>query len=391
MATLTRQIIGELVGVLIVWLSASTAFFVFCLVAMEVRTGGVNAAILLRLIPFILPQALVFAVPATTLLSVCIVYGRLAAANEVVAVKSLGIPPWSIAWPAYALALVLSVICLWLNEIATSWGEVGARRVIIQSVEEIVYGTLRTQRSYSNKQISIIVSHVDEHRLIQPVISFHGELSYTITADEAELSSNLENNTLVLTLTNCIIDGGGSLQGEFPGRVAREIPLSQVSDKGELVVNVTQLSFRDIFPEIDRQRQRIKRLKQQLASDASFSLISGDILDLNEPNWKVKRQKLKEETLRLYKLQTEPWRRSSMGAMCFFFTLVGVPLAIQLRNSDYWTTFAVAFAPVFLYFVLFFSAFLAAKAGQVHPVLLWTSNAIWAFAGWRLWQKVERY
>src|SRR5262249_11902452 len=104
MSTLARHIIWELLKVLTVWLSAVTLFFVVVLLGREAR-GGVSAAILLRLIPYILPQAMVYAVPATMLLSVCIVYGRLAGANEIIAVKSLGISPRAVTWPAYAVAL----------------------------------------------------------------------------------------------------------------------------------------------------------------------------------------------------------------------------------------------------------------------------------------------
>ena len=229
MATLTRYVIFELLKVLVLWLGVFTLVFVFSLLGVELRRGGVSPAIALKILPFIIPQALVYAIPATVLLAVCVVYGRIASGNEVVALKSLGISPWSVAWPGFALAFAMSLVCVQLNEIAFSWGDLGVRRVIIQSVEDIVYGLLQTQRTYSTERISISVREVEDRRLIRPVIIFHshdGGASFTISADEAELSSNLQSDTLRLILFNSVIDGGGSLQGIFPGRSEREIPLT---------------------------------------------------------------------------------------------------------------------------------------------------------------------
>ena len=64
--------------------------------------------------------------------------------------------------PAFALAFILSLVAVWLNDVAYSWGQQGMQRVVIESVEEICYGMLRAQRSYSNPRFSIIVKDVDK-------------------------------------------------------------------------------------------------------------------------------------------------------------------------------------------------------------------------------------
>jgi lipopolysaccharide export system permease protein len=43
-------------------------------------------------------------------------------------------------------------LALWLNDIAVSWGALGIDRVVVQSIEQIAYGKLRTQRAYSNQR-----------------------------------------------------------------------------------------------------------------------------------------------------------------------------------------------------------------------------------------------
>jgi lipopolysaccharide export system permease protein len=396
MATITRYIVVELLKVLVLWLGMFTLLMLFSLLFLEAQRAGIGAGIVLRIIPFILPQTLAYAIPATALLAVCVVYGRISAANEIVAVKSLGIGPIALAWPAFALAFVLSLVCVWLNDIAFSWGEVQARRVILQSVEEVVYGALRTRGVFGSKRLSIIVRGVEGRRLLKPVISLYGDensdFSLTISADEAELQSNLHNDALKLILVNSIVDGGGSVQGEFPGRTEREIPLAFALTKGDLELGPSHISLRNMPEAIAAQRKKIREQHELLAAEMGFNLIAGDMLELNEADWQAKRQRLQSRVNRLYRLQSEGPRRLVSGFMCLFFTLVGVPLAIRMRTSDVPTTFLLAFGPILLgYFPFFVFALNYAKAGQLPAFTLWTANILCALVGWWLWRKVERY
>src|SRR5215216_5615067 len=123
--TITRYITSELIG----WL-----------------------AVVLVLLPFVLPTALAYAAPCAMLFTICLVYGRMSADNEVVAAKALGITPVVLLWPAWLLAFALSLVGVWLTDLAFSWGAVGAQKVVIHSVEEIAYGMLRTNGSYANQK-----------------------------------------------------------------------------------------------------------------------------------------------------------------------------------------------------------------------------------------------
>ena len=109
------------------------------------------------------------------LFTVCLIYGRMSADNEIIATKALGITPTVLLWPAWILAFGLSLVGVWLTDLAFSWGAVGAQRVVIHSVEEIVYGMLRTQRSYANQRFSIIVKDVQDRKLIRPDHEFSGQ------------------------------------------------------------------------------------------------------------------------------------------------------------------------------------------------------------------------
>src|SRR5687768_17410840 len=142
MSVISRYILADLIGWFLIFVVGLTLLMVVLLVGQEAWRMNLGLAPTLRLIPFILPTALVFAVPGTILFTVCLVYGRMSADNEVTAAKSAGISPMALLWPAFGLAFLLSVLAVWLNDVAFSWGQAGIQRVILQSVEEITYGTL---------------------------------------------------------------------------------------------------------------------------------------------------------------------------------------------------------------------------------------------------------
>jgi lipopolysaccharide export system permease protein len=191
MQRITRYVLAELLKVFALALGCMTIFLVFGGVAKEAIREGLGFTAVLQLLPYSLPLALRFTVPGTILFATCSVFGRMSASNEIVAIKSLGISPLRVVWPALGLAAAMSIVALWLNDIAVSWGDVGVNRVIVQSIEQIAYGKLRTQRSYSNERgLSIHVRDVEGRRLIMPTLSWQpasASAPVVVTADEAEL------------------------------------------------------------------------------------------------------------------------------------------------------------------------------------------------------------
>ena len=79
------------------------------------------------------PRTIIFALIAAVLFSACIVYGRMSASNEIIAVKSIGISPSAVVIPGLIMAFVLSLTTLYLNDVAVSWGRSGIYRAILNS------------------------------------------------------------------------------------------------------------------------------------------------------------------------------------------------------------------------------------------------------------------
>lgn len=395
MRTITRYVVIELSKIFLLAMLFLTAVVMLILVGQQALRMNLGIGPTLRLSQFILPQALAFAVPAAILFAVCFVYGRMSADNEVTAIKAQGISPMAVLWPGYLLALVLSLWGVWLNDKAFSWGHAGVQRVVLQSVEEIAYRLLRAQHTYSNNKFSILVRDVQDRALIRPIMNFQPNNdvpAFTLTAKRAELKSNLDRNTLSVIVTDFVIESGGIVTMRDPGTHIEEIPLSYASAKEARTDSPSHLPLSSMSGEIDAQRQLIAEILDSQAAQAGVSLLRGDFDALSDAAWQAERKRLEEARERLYRLQTEPWRRWAGGFSCLCFVLVGAPLAIRMRNSDYLTTFAVCFGPVLLgYYPLFAYGLEMAKSGELPPYVVWAANVACAAIGLWLARSVVRH
>src|SRR5262245_45573329 len=138
MRILTRYILWEVSGVFLATLASMTVFLFLVLIGKEAVDNGLGLAPILRMLPYMLPQAMQFAVPGALLLAATSVYGRISASNEVVAIKALGISPMTLIWPTLGLSCLISLSAVFLNDVAVSWGNDGVQRVLIDSLEEII-------------------------------------------------------------------------------------------------------------------------------------------------------------------------------------------------------------------------------------------------------------
>ncbi|HOM16105.1 MAG TPA: LptF/LptG family permease [Thermoguttaceae bacterium] len=395
MPLLSRYVLIELLKVFLLALVAMTMLIVLGGVVREALVQNLPLAQVVRLVPYILPDALRIAIPITLLLAATNVYGRMAGANEVVALKALGISPWPILWPNLLLAAVISFTAVWLNDLAVSWGRSGVQRVIVQSVEQIAYHMLQTQGRYSSNFFAINVEQVQGRTLIGPTISLvsRGTMPrITIRAAEAELSSDCEEGYLRIRLRNGKVDVEGGMSIRFPDEYEQLIPLTQASRAAAANMTPSWLPLRQIQPEVEKQRQRIAKLQQEMTRDAALAMFQGEVDDLADRTWQARWQILQEAQSHLARLLTEPHRRWAAGFSCLCFLWVGAPMAIWLRHRDFLTSFFLCFLPILVvYYPLMIYGVDGAKSGTIPPWSVWIANGVLVLWGGWLLRKVFRY
>ncbi|MCA9150213.1 MAG: LptF/LptG family permease [Planctomycetales bacterium] len=204
MNLIRRYVLRELVTVFMITLTGITALLIFGGVATKCVQESLGWNAIVKIMPYFVPFAFQVSLPATILMAASTVYGRMSADNEIVAIKSMGISPWTVMTPAFLLAIVVSFIAVWTNDLASSWSKVGMYRVVLESVEEVVYRKLKMQRSYHSPSFSINVKDVLGRKLIQPSIQLHstGGRTIRIHGSTAELATDAERNMLTVSMTD---------------------------------------------------------------------------------------------------------------------------------------------------------------------------------------------
>jgi lipopolysaccharide export system permease protein len=265
--------------------------------------------------------------------------------------------------------------------------------VVLEAGEEIAYSMLRMHRNYATKQFSINVRDVQDRRLIQATISFYSRDggTTTITAEEAELRSDLRNDTLSILCRDATMDVEGYGGMSVPGNFERKISLAEFRQR-DPSTSPSRMSLARIRQERMEKEAELEELAREQAALASSQLVLGDFDALTGPEWQVHAAARRETMLTLFRLNTEPYRRWANGFSCLCFVLVGVPIAVRLRNSDVFTSFIICFLPILiLYYPLLMLGIDRSKAGALPPVFVWLGNALLALLGiWQL-RKVIRY
>jgi len=392
MRLLTRYVLREICQVFLVTLVSLTALMVLIGAVREAIAQGLGIAQIVLLIPYLLPNALMFAVPGTILFAVSSVYGRMSGANEIIALKSMGLSPMVVLWPALLLATLLSFATVWLNDLAMSWGFHGMQRVVIDSLEEIAYGMLRAKKSFTTSAFSVTVRDVQGRKLIEPYFSMpSGETGGPVSfwAESAVLRSHPGSGKLTIELYNGTVDSP-SFHGNFPDKFEREIVPNPEASRGD--TSPAHLALRQIPARVAAQKVRIAQLEEQMATASGFQMMTGDFGGLSGPGWANANNTLRFERFQLYRMQTEPPRRWANGFSCLCFALVGAGMAIRMRNSDVLTSFFLCFGPILIvYYPLLAFGVDRSKAGAITPYAVWLANVILVVWGMWLLRRVMRY
>ena len=358
-------------------------------VADEAADNGLGPDVVLRLIPYILPKAMMFAMPATSLFSICVVFGRLAADNELVALQSVGLRKSVVVVPALVLAFLLSLAAVWINDISFAWSYWGVERVVLESMDKIVYGMLENEGSFKDKQFSIEVDEVQGRRLIRPVIMINSGDGARAAAAEAMLSIVPEKHALKLTLVDGVLEAEGKASMRFDDRLEMEIPLKTQTEITNDLGNPSHLYMSQIDGEWDRQVKSLARMRSTQAIQACSQLVAGDVLGLTTESWRFRLEDQARAEARLSRLKLVPQRRWASGFSCLAFAVVGIPVAMRLRSANYATTFGMCFLPILIvYYPLFMFGLTGAKEGTLPPIAAWFANGACMLIGlWLLFRE----
>lgn len=373
---LQRYIYGELLRVFLVAVTAMTVVLVIVGLIREVAQHGLGPVQMLQIMPFVAPSLLPFTIPATFLLAVSMVYGRMAASNEFTAIKAAGISIWTVLKPAVVLAVLLSAFTFVLTDHIIPWSIHNIQRIVTNAMEQIFLDVLRNDNHMvlPAHHTTITVEDVQGHRLIRPSFRYApGDEVVQVQADTAELRFDLDKERAILHMVNGHIDIPGQGRLYFAEQTY-PFPLPQIVRKSR----VRHLRTSQLLQQVRQLRAERGQVLQQRDVTAALLLGAGHVVELFDGACAAYQRRLAEIDRMIARIRTEFHSRIALSCGCIFLVLVGSPYALMHAQDEFLLNFFRCFVPVLLlYYPATLLAMNLSKTGTISPVgSLWIGNAI---------------
>lgn len=385
MTTIQRYVLWEITKVFLLCLGITVLLMTVGGGVNEGLKKGLPPLVILNMLPYFIPEMLRYTIPGCMLFAVCTTFGRMAASNEITAIKSAGINPMELMWPVLTLAYFLSFFTFWMYDACAAWSRPNLHRVVAESLDDTVYGVLRTQRNFKMAGFSVTVKSVQDRKLISPtfqVAATESQPSIYLEVEEAQIKTDPKTGILQLICRDGTVEFGDEGKFEFPDE--RVIYLDHLNsiELNEDNSSPANLTLKAIPQQIDREKGIVDESNAKIKSATE----SGDLAIL--PNVQ---NHLNHHQKRLFRLQAERQRRLANGFGVFCFVCMGIPVAIWRKSSDNVSTFFTCFLPILLlYYPLLVIGEQTAREGTFGAAPVWIANAVLIVIGAALIWRVNR-
>jgi len=320
---------------------------------------------ILAFIAYIIPFSLTFTIPWGFLTAVLLVFGKMSAENELIALRATGVSLPRVCYSLFGLSLVCCAICFWIN--------ISVAPAAQQKMKEALYNiaTSNPIAMFSSDRVidefpntKIYVGRKNGTQLENLVMFGTGKTGdplQVVYARKGSLEVDKEKEQVLLKLIDAQIEQRDENHpGDFTrvqqGIVAKDIPLP--------------ISLQELY-----ERSKKKR-----------GLTSMTLQELNQ---------MKRDTSRdprdISALQTEVNKRWSFSLASLAFALIGVPLSITAHRRETSAGFLFSIIVAFVYFMLGQLADWVKNKPSAHPeLLIWMPNLVFIALGIFLFVRLAR-
>lgn len=397
LSILHRMIFWELARIFAMSLTAITGILVMAGLVTEATQQGLNAAQIVGVIPLLVPSTLPYTIPATTLFATCLVYGRLAHDNEILAIKAAGVNVLYVIWPALLLGLLMSVATFALYYHLIPRTHYLLRVSVMNAPEEYMYAVLRRDRCIKQPgfNYAMWVQQVQGRRLVEALFKRmeQGNTGYDLIAKAREAYLSVDMNykdpvsgetkpQIIVHMRHGQVLGGDDSRGYFEDR-KWAVPLPDNFDKQRVLLRPRAMTWQQLIAHHRGLVTEIDELGAEIATHSARLAMTAVPLSPSEVKNKLPEhvQNLKQKQFyrveELYDVVAELHMRPALSLSAFFFVLVGCPVGIWFSRSDYLSAFITCFLPiVFLYYPLVLCGTNLAKDGWDPLLAIWAADSL---------------
>jgi len=330
---------------------------------------GVNPWYMVEMLLYFSPATLVLTVPMALLVGIITAFGRLAADNEITAMKTAGVGMHRLIVPVVIASLILSIFMVFFMDFTLPRGNKAYTRLsvdmqrkhpaLVLEPDTVMEEMASEGKKWYFKSMDTKTGRMKSIRIWERVAG----IPKLITAEEGELLS-FEGWTS-LKLYNGIIY-----------QADKEDPL-----KGYAVGSFTEDEvILDISGSLDRERETSSRPRNM-----SMKEIKQGLKGLNEQLESPKTGQETKSYIQKYLIpehRVEFHKKVSIPLACLAFGLIGVPLGLMVRRGGRMVGLGVGVGLITLYYVALTAGEKLAKVSAYPPLLgAWTPNILTSVAG----------
>lgn len=389
------MILVELAKIFSLSLIALTGLILLAGVMAEAMKSGLGPAQILLAVPLLLPSLLPYTVPTTTLFATCIVYGRLAADNELVALKAAGIHIVHVIWPGVLLGIAASAVTMALSLEVIPVTHFLMRSQLSGDVAELLYAVLKTDGCIRNPKLAyeIHVKSIEGRTLHGVVFKRHAAkgtgFDLIACAKEAQLTVDLEQKQIYVDMRHCqIVDG--SVVGVVDRRIL-PIELPRELAGTALKLRSTDMTWSELPDYEQKFRDEILKLNGDIDRHQAKIDRGGSAPHFAEHvRHLVNERRLRDSYISAIK--SEWHMRPALALGCVCFALIGCPVGMWLGKRDFLSAFVTCFLPIVIfYYPLLFCTINLARAGKVPAgFVVYDANLLLLLVGAVLFRRLAR-
>jgi len=318
---------------------------------------------LLAFIAYVLPFSLIFTIPWGLLTAILLVFGRLSADNELIALRANGVSITRVCVPLAGIALVFTAICSWLNVQVAPAAQEKLRSTIFdlatrdpmalfgsdQVIDQFPGRKIYVGKKEGNRLENITVFELDENSLPMKVTF----------ARSGRLEADLENKRILMHLYNA----------RYQQRDEKDPnDLRKIRDGINMAEGTLPIGLEDLYEKEKKRPSRSALSIQQLLEQ-------------------LKSENKREQSAS----RTEINKRFSFPFACLAFAIIGVPLGVTAHRRETSIGFAVGLIVAVTYFLFVIIGDTLRGNPKVHPELLvWFPNVLFIVLGAFLFRRLAR-
>jgi len=373
---LQRYVLRELAGPTLLGLVVATfvllATHLFRLIDLLVNRG-VPTALFVRFVGTLLPPLLVLTVPMALLVGVLLGVGRLAADNEIMAMRTSGVNLLGVFAPVLFAGVALAG-GLWV--VAGSWvpSLVDLNSRLLEQIKFVVASHLEAGRVFHPETDTDVALYF---RRRNPATNSMDDITLRIILKDSQ--TRREKNSVVISAHEGRIE---------PNPAARYMDVILTSGTlHHFDRDTTATGFRYVVSKFDtlqwrlfledkgKRRRRSGGKPRELTNSRIVQLLESGALDVEKKG----------------ALKAELNQRRSIPLACIAFVLLGVPLAIRVRPAGKAIAFSIAFGLIFFYYVMLkWGVSLSQTGSELGGFVIFLPNLVVGGIGTYLFYRVLR-